>query len=233
MAKAFLSSLRESRGGRFRLAVVLLALAGTIMAGKFWEGLYVDNLRRDCGSLFQDRLLPTIMLFQLLDEVHARRATLDAHLYHDARERKESLDYALGKHDATIEQLLRQFERTYLVDEESRTLSELRRSLRNYGDAEKAALARSTTGEGRRDDAVLAAAFDEIHGELVQLTRVQETVGNDLKEDSRISAAQVSFLLYFQLGVAFVLGLMASGLALSLSQRQTHESAPKETSHLH
>ncbi len=233
MTKALLSSLRGSRGGRFRLAVVLLALVGTIMAGKFWEGLYVENLRRDCGSLFQDRLLPTIMLFQLLDEVHARRATLDAHLYHDSRQRDESLDYALGEHHATIEQLLRQFEKTYLVDEESRTLSELRESLRLYDEAEKEALARNAAGEGKPDDAALSAPFEAIHRELTQLTRVQEIVGQDLKEDSRISAAYVSVLLYFQLGVAFVLGLMASALALSLSQLETRESAPKDNSTLH
>lgn len=216
MTGKLFSTLGRSYGGRFRLAVVLLVMFVTILAGKFWEGIYVENLRHDCGSLFQDRLLPAVTLFHLMDEIHTKRETLEEYLHHEPDDSKSSIDYRLGEHDAAINHLVHEIEKTYLVDRESRLLVELRAALKRYNELETQTLKRYRSGEPMNYNGEMREAFAVVRTELLGLTKVQEDVGQQLNRDSDLSASHVTSLLYFQLGVTFILGLMASGLAMSL-----------------
>ncbi len=216
MKQGLSSLLRGPRASRFRLAVVLLLMFTTILAGKFWEDAYVENLRRDCGSLFEDRLMPATMLYRLGDQVHNKREELEEYLHGDESPDTPSLEYRIGKHDAAIESLIDDIEHTYLVDEESRLLSELRQAVSDYDKKERALLERHRAGEKVRYGREMRAAFSRVRDELTALTEVQEEVGKKLNKDSVASAAHVTSLLYFQLGITFVLGLLASGLAMSL-----------------
>lgn len=199
----------------------------TILAGKFWEDAYVANLKRDCGSLFEDRLMPATMLYRLGDQVHNKREELEEYLHGDEIPNEPSLDYRIGKHDAAIESLIDDIEHTYLVDEESKLLVELREAISTYDKKERALIARHRAGEKVRYDREMRAAFSRIRSELTALTEVQEKVGKKLNKDSVASAAHVTSLLYFQLGITFVLGLLASGLAISL-EGQTASSPPEK-----
>ncbi len=218
-----------TRASRFRLAVVLLLMFVTILGGKFWEDAYVDNLRRDCGSLYRDRLMPATTLFRLGDHFHNKREALEGFLHDDLAPGGSSLDYRLGKHDAAIEGLIARIQDTYLVDEESRLLEELRKAIAAYDKKEAELIAAHRAGQDVHYDAEMRAAFSLVREELMSLTKIQEDVGEALNEDSLDSAAHVTSLLYFQLGVTFILGLLASGLAISLEHTQTPPKPPRNS----
>lgn len=211
---------------RFRLAVVLLLMFATILAGKFWEDAYIASLERDCGSLFTDRLMPATTLYYLGDRFHDKRETLEAYLDGALEPGEPSLDYRLGQSDAAIEGLLHDIQQTYLVAEESIALSALREAIDTYDQHEAALIERHRAGERIRHDAGLREAFSRVRAELTALTRIQEEVGHELSRASATSASQVTSLLYFQLGVTFVLGLLASGLAMSLEGRSSSPPPP-------
>jgi hypothetical protein len=61
---------------------------------------------------------------------------------------------------------------------------------------------------------------------MLHLTKVQESVGQELKSETLASATSVSTLLYFQLGIAFALGLLASALAMSLRPPRKEGPSP-------
>jgi hypothetical protein len=203
---------------RFRLAVVLLAMFLVLVAGKLWEDALVERLRGDCSSLFADRLLPATTLFHLGDEMHLKQRTLERLVSGSGVDVAE-VQYQLGKHDARLEMLTHDIEQTYLVVDESRHLQAFRAALGAYQQAERALLKRRAAGEPVRYDAALDAAFGRVRSELLALTSVQEAVGKQLRDQSVASASSVLSLLYFQLGVAFVLGLLAAGLAVTLGAR--------------
>lgn len=205
-----------SLGTRFRLAGLLLVMTAAILAGKFWEDFYIDSLRHDCGSLFRDRLVPATTLFHLSDEFHDKRHTLVAHLSSADAQREPSIDYEMGRLDATIDRLVVEIENTFLVDEESRLLGALRTSLESYRQLERDLLERHRKGEPVAYGGDIQAEFEVVRGELLGLTQVQQDVGEQLDRSLVESAGRMSTLLYFQLGVAFVLGLLASYLAVGL-----------------
>jgi len=200
----------------------------TILGGKFWEDIYVENLRFDCGSLYRDRLMPAIILFRLGDQIHNKREALEEYLHGDVGATEPSLDYRLGQHDAAIQGYIDQIKRTYLVDEESRLLTQLQDALSSYNKKESDLIRRHRGGEKVTYGAELREAFSLVRTELVALTKVQEDVGQELNQDSLASASHVTSLLYFQLGVTFILGLLASGLAMSLEARTSTASAPRD-----
>jgi hypothetical protein len=220
-----------SRGAKFRLAALLLVITTSIVAGKIGEEHFVESLRRDCDSLFADRLIPATTLFHLNDAIHLRRDLLVRHLRDEAPGAGKDAHYHLGQHEAAIDHHIAAIEKTYLVEDEVRLLRELRASQRRYTEAESRLLNRHKNGERVDGNAEIQSVFDELRAKLMELTKVQESVGKELKLDSLTSAANVTTLLHFQLGVAFVLGLLASGLAMGLRPRARQESVQKKQLH--
>lgn len=242
MSKKLFHSTISNYWTRFGLSATLLVMFVFIVASTFWEDAYIGDLRKDCASLYADRLMPATTLFLLNDHVHTKRLLLEEHLMAHGRGADPAVGqpmaadgdvhYQLGMHDAAVEHLVGEIEHTYLVDDESRRLHELRDALQAYNALERKLLARHEAGKDAEYDAEIRAAFAEVRKELVGLTEVQRSVGRKLSDDSISSAASASFLLHFQLGVAFVLGLLASGLAMSLRPpRQQPASSRRDGMH--
>ncbi len=213
-----------------RLAALLLVIALSIVASKIGEDHFIQTLRKDCNSLFADRLLPATTLFELSDAIYQKRDVLIEHLRRGAGG-DEDLRYRLGAHDTSIEHHIVAIEKTYLVADEVRLLHQLRESLKKYAEVERQLIAQRKAGQQADNLDELAQAFDELRKELLNLTRVQESVGQQLKVDSLSSAGQVTTLLYFQLGIAFALGIVASGLAMSLRPQPKSSVPPPDQLH--
>ncbi len=212
----FLEQRLGSRHATLRLAALLLVITMSIVTSKIAEDHFVESLRENCSSLFSDRLIPATTLFHLSDAIHQKRDVLIELLREESGAASKARLYRLGQHDATIEHHIAAIEKTFLVDDESRLLRKLRASLKSYALIESRLLARHEKGEATQGDSEIQAAFDELRAELLNLTKVQESVGQQLKSETLASATSVTTLLYFQLGVAFALGLLASALAMSL-----------------
>lgn len=228
----FLRPLLGDRAAAARLAIVLIVMVVTILAGKLWEDVYVENLRKDCGSLFRDRLIPAATLFHLSDQIHTKRATLEEFLGGQLDESAQKVDYHLGRHDAAILRAIEEIEKTYLVDEESRLLGELRKNFADYTRLEAALLKRHRQGEKVSYGPEMRAAFALVRDELLGLIKVQEEVGQQLNHDSIASATHVTSLLHIQLGVTFILGLIASAIAMNLAPTRP-DSSKKSDNALH
>lgn len=222
-----------SRGATLRLAALLLVITCSILASKIGEDYFVRSLRSDCSSLFSDRLVPATTLFHLSDAVYRKRDDLMQHLAQRSGPEQKNIQYRLGQHDATIEHHIATIEKTYLVADESRWLRKLRDSLDDYSRIEKNLLTQQENGTPLTSTTELAVAFDELRTELSSLTQVQESVGQELKSDSLASASHLTTLLYFQLGVAFALGTLASGLAMSFRSRSGESIPPPPAGPVH
>jgi hypothetical protein len=229
----FLKQRLGSRRATLRLAALLLVITMSIVASKLAEDHFVENLRKDCSSLFFDRLMPATTLFHLSDAIYQKREVLIAHLSDKSgAASKESL-YRLGQQDAVIEQHIKTIEETFLVNDETRLLRELRASLKGYAAIEEKLLRRHEKGEATDGRAEIQPAFDELRSELLNLTKVQEAVGLELRRETLESATSVTTLLYFQLGVAFALGLLASALAMGLRPQRPEPTSASARGQMH
>lgn len=207
--------LLDRHGGRLRLALVLLLFTLFAVTGRFLEDSLVQQVRKDCGSLFADRLVPAALLVRLTDELHARYQTMNRSLA-DAAVPGADLDFRLNESDARFDQLLGQYERTYLVENEAEHLDAFRRAFADYRTREKT-LAGAPPGSLASDErGSYDRAFTNARSELQALTDVQLEVGAELNEHSLRDTSSISALSYLQGGIAFVFGLIAAALAMGI-----------------
>lgn len=221
--------LTDGAQGRAQLVGVLLVLIVAIVSAKYFEEAHIAAMRRDTQSLLKDRLVPESLLIHMLDELHSRRFDLKQVGTQAPVRELDALVYRLGQHDAHLKELLARFEQTYLVEDEARHLRELKAALGAYGKAEASLVSeRRKGGPGPKED--LDERFNVARTHLLQLSSVQQKVGAKLDRDSAVSAGRVTTLLYFQLGVAFVLGLLAAFLA---GMGRSSVKRPSKDSKLH
>jgi Four helix bundle sensory module for signal transduction len=229
MKGSFLKPILRDRVAAARLAIVLVVMTATILAGKLWEDVYVENLRDDCGSLFEDRLIPATTLFHLNDQVHLKRQTFEEFLNGHLNESEQKIEYLLGQHDAKIVSAMQEIEKTYLVDEESHLLSQLRATFADYTRRESQLLKQRRDGQMVTYGPEMREAFALVRAELLGLIKIQEDVGQELNRESIASATHVISLLHVQLGVTFILGLIASALAMNLTPTRASARVKNES----
>lgn len=213
---------------RYGLALMLGLIVLLILGTAVWERSYVGVMKKSCASMYDDRLMPAATLFRLSDQIHARRLVLEEHLAGYGDQNVNRVHYELGRLDGEIDASIAQIEKTYLVEDESRLLHELEAQLVQYGQLEERVLADLAKGHEVTYDGPIRKAFEDLRQELIGLTAIQEKVGKDLNHESFTAAASVSLLTYFQLSAGFVLGLLASALALNLGIRRVRTEVEEQ-----
>lgn len=220
-----------SKGGRVRLTVILLLMCTTILGAQILEDAILENVKSECDSLFRDRLVPAVALFHLGDEIHSKRRLLEGYLHGNTKLDANQLRFELGKSEARIEQGVSSIRATLLVKAESTLLAELEGALVGYSAAEQEALERYEMDHDGRYGPKLHREFASVRAALLGLTQVQQDVGTKLNDESTTNVFRVHALLYAQLAVTFVLGLLAAGVAYTL--RRDHEIRPSNNHNLH
>jgi hypothetical protein len=201
---------------RQRLAMMLGAFVLLILGSVVWERSYVREIEDSCTSMYDDRLIPATSLFHLGDQVYARRLVLEEHLLGHGELDLAQVHYELGRLDGGIAATIAEIERTHLVEDESQLLGEFRAQLVRYTSFEQALLAELAAGHEVSYDGEIRQAFGDLRTELIALTNIQESVGEDLNKRAFTAAAGASMLTHFQLGAGLIIGLFASALALGL-----------------
>lgn len=214
---------------RYGLSLMLLLMFGLILASTLWERSYIRSMKDSCASMYTDRLMVATALFQLSDKVYSKRLVLEGYLEVGKERDASSVYYRLGELDGGIQNVITQIEQTYLVEAESQLLGKLRQELKRYNQLEKKLLTELAAGKSATYDAKLREAFEAVRRELTALTKLQENVGKELSNESFTAAAGASSLTHFQLGAAFILGLLSSGLALSLQSANRKRAASEKT----
>lgn len=217
--------LPASRYARYRLAIVLLAMTVVVLGSKLLEDTFIERLRYDCHSLFVDRLRPATLVFHLSDQMHQKQSLLSGYLAQPDDQRATAAAVArerLAQHDQRIDRMLEEFHNTYLVGNEAQYLRDLRGALQRYRALEGKFLSQPDVVAAGSDEALLAA-WRSVRDELLALSQLQEEVGQELDRDSEAYASGVTLLLYLQIAVAFVLGLIAAALASSLGNPRPRE----------
>ncbi|PRQ05232.1 MCP four helix bundle domain-containing protein [Enhygromyxa salina] len=199
-----------------RLAMLLTIFVLLILGSLLWERSYMRVLEDSCTSMHDDRLVPATSLFHLNDQVYSRRLVLEEHLLGHGGGDLAQVHYELGRLHGGIVASVAEIERTYLVDDESQLLREFEGQLEHYTTLEQALLADLAAGKDVSYDGAIRAAFEDLRAELNGLTDIQEAVGKDLNNKAFTAASGAVMLTHFQLGAAFILGLLASTLALGL-----------------
>lgn len=216
---------------KIKAAAILFGIMLMIVIFSFLERKNMADINKSVTSIYNDRLVPATDIFYLSEHLYGKRFLLEQFLLTNKSNLGE-VQAQLDKHNQEISELITRFEKTYLVDEESRYLKNLKNTVLSYNRLEADILTLSN-----RESKEAALALYESKGrnnlqdgirQLALLTRVQTNVGSQLIKDSNGKVASSSMISNLQIILSIVTGLVV----ISLVFASRISSKPEQNYHL-
>lgn len=160
--------------------------------------------------------MPAIDIVYLSENLFNKRLLLEKHLASGDGTNSGTVRQQLGIHNRRIDSLLTAFQKTYLVEEESRHLLALKQHIEQYAGQEEAMLTLCASSDQKAGRAIFhgrsSATFQQAILYLNKLTQIQSAVGLRLMKDSQSESSQFNLLSTLQISIAIIIGLLILGL---------------------
>jgi hypothetical protein len=206
-------------------AILLMVVVAIILGSSFLEKRLMKDMNTSVSSIYKDRLVPAAELFQINDLMYSKRLVLERYLVHPSASNAEQVTQKLADYNAQINTIVKQFETTYLVDEESRSFGEFKAKMQEYNALERKLLAASGNMQliNSNPETEIARVFKGIHQELVLLSNIQTKVGHDLLDGSESIKGSASILSNLQIALVLIITLVVQQALLT----DRHPLVPK------
>lgn len=215
-----------TQADRWKLILLLSAILVIIITTGMVERYKLDRIHSGFSSIYSDRLIPATDIYYISDHLYEKRFLLDEFLAENPC--LPGFEKRFHKRNAAIDSLLRGYEKTYLVKEESKYLLHLKKDLADYGQIEERVVNLTVDGfkveaknlfegKGREE-------FNDIIQNLHHLASIQSTVGKELIMKSNADFASTNLLSYLRYSVSMIIGLAIMVLVqASRVVRQPHQ----------
>ncbi|MFA7473525.1 MAG: MCP four helix bundle domain-containing protein [Spirosomataceae bacterium] len=204
---------------KFKAALLLGGIMALIVLINYLSTNNVNGLARSFNSIYKDRLMPAIDIVHLTESLYSKRLLLGKHLRTEADEDQGELLAKLARHDEKIDSLIKAYEQTYLVEQESMSFLALKNRVTEYALLEKSIINFSSAGfkeqglklyEGKGGE-----VFQHTIARLNELTAIQSVVGEALQESSNYDVSLFKFYSTIQIIAALLIGVMIMQLIFS------------------
>jgi hypothetical protein len=185
-------------------------------------GLYttsgIEKITRSFGSMYADRLVPSMDLANVLIDVYENRVSLENHISEKSLEEKLKIERTVLRNHKAIDSIIANVSNTYLVSDERTLLAEFRANFRNYKNIEKDIL--KLSNEFNVDSSLQLMShkgnvvFHLVISPLQGMEMTQKKVGHELYVDSLKVASRVKMVSY---SIMIAAALAAIFLALGLT----------------
>ncbi|ODS80415.1 MAG: hypothetical protein ABS46_14285 [Cytophagaceae bacterium SCN 52-12] len=201
---------------KLKAALLLGGVMLLIVVVSYLSSSNINGIARSFTSIYEDRLMPAIDIIHLTEGLYSKRLLLEKHLLTNGEQDAEELREKLARHDNKIDSLLQAYEKTYLVEQESKSFLAFKNRVKEYALLEKTIV--NFSKAGFREEGITlfegkgGEVFQHTISRLNELTAIQSLVGEELQEASH---SEVSlFKLYATLLI--LAALIIGGLILHL-----------------
>lgn len=198
---------------KLKATLLLGGIMVVIVLGTLVSRRNISGIDRSFSSIYQDRLIPATTIIYLTENLYGKRLLLEKHLLTPPNEMSsEKVSVLLLKHDKSIDSLIHLFEKTYLVDQEAKSLSVFKNRVDEYALLERMMLNLYNAGHPEAGKEIFEGAgartFQSTIGNLNDLTKIQSLVGKQLIKESQGNFASYTMISFMQLGLAIIIGLI-------------------------
>jgi methyl-accepting chemotaxis protein len=192
--------------GAFAVVLILTVVVG-------YTGVTsLNNIIPSFQSMYVDRLDPAMDLAKAVDAMYEIRLGVINHYVAGNKNEERKFEEGIVEQDAEIDQIIKKYSATYLVEEEKQQLAEFNTNLADYN--QKRSHSVELSASGRKAEAlanikeVAGPAFKKALTNAQNLLAIQGKVGKELYNSSEQTASNAKYMLYVVIGVAIVLGLL-------------------------
>ncbi|MFD1628477.1 MCP four helix bundle domain-containing protein [Pseudopedobacter beijingensis] len=209
---------------RIKAAIVLAILMTGIIISNFFERKILKSNKQAIESIYEDRLKPATSIFEMR-QMMANRIFLLERYATDELYSQDILKSDLHNIDTEFNQLMSDYEKTYLVPEEEQFLSTLK------DDIDK--LNSLTNDLAVHDKQIILQRLQEVHKnaeainqDLYQLSKMQGKIGQEIlaqyMRDLSISNMINSVQIVLAIAIGIIIVMMLSNRRITLSKIEDH-----------
>ncbi|WP_250419055.1 MULTISPECIES: MCP four helix bundle domain-containing protein [Pontibacter] len=201
---------------RHKVAVAFLSMFVIIVFANWFVSYSMEQVGRKFQSVYQDRLIPSLDISEILERYYQNRMLLEEHILADNIYSQDSLHQHINANTKAIEALMEKYETTYLVDQEQKNLTAYKSQFTKLVQVQNSILQLSTNGnKGLARKLYLTngyTAFQNLLEPLHALIRVQGDVGQELYQSADRSVKMLKVLSYLVIGLAVIVALIVGTL---------------------
>lgn len=204
---------------KMKIAFLLAFLLILVVLTNFLGSKNIGDMNKSFVSIYNDRLIPATEITYLTEDLYSKRLLLERFLLSGEEEQTGKLQEELHRHNKRIDSLILEYEKTYLVVQESVYLAEFKRKVQDYAQVEKEIL--SLRGEEAKETGQEMfenkgkPVFQQAMAHLHALTQIQSDVGKELIKDSQVIVASTNILSSLQIALAVIIGIIVQVLILT------------------
>jgi hypothetical protein len=201
---------------RDKVAFALGSVFAIIILANWFASYSIGKVSNQFRSVYQDRLVPSLVISDVMERYYQNRLTLEEHILSSSVGEQDSLHSVVAANTMEIEALINQFEKTYLIERESRGLAEYKKHFANLVAVQDRILNLSKTGNRTKAEHLYRTeahtAFLHLMEPLHELIQVQGEVGQELYQSADRQVKTLKILSYLVIGMSVFIALLVATL---------------------
>jgi hypothetical protein len=202
-----------------KVALLLGCILLVIILSTILERSNMSDINESFTSIYEDRLIPATEIFYLTENLYSKRLLMEKFLSSHEDNQPEELQQNINMHNQNIDSLIVEYEKTYLVDSESKWLTSFKNTVSDYAQLEQSVMKLNKNGSRAIGLKIFEnqgeALFQKTIQNLYQLTQIQSKVGKELIADSQSAMASTNILFNLQIALALIICVIIQILLLT------------------
>jgi hypothetical protein len=201
---------------KFKIAMLLFFIMTCSILITILEEKSVKNMNESFISMYNDRLIPALDLFHVLENVYSKKSFVEVLLYTNTNSKIAQAQEQVQRHNVKIDSLIRKYEQTTLVQQEKQQLAILKQRLVTYIRIEREILTMLFNQERAEalklyEDSGRNLSLQIINN-VSDLMDTQRQIGTELLKDSAFAVSGTRLYLTLQIALAIIIGILIVGI---------------------
>ncbi|MGM9510477.1 MCP four helix bundle domain-containing protein [Larkinella sp. GY13] len=201
---------------KMKAALLLSGIMVLIILSTVLSRSNINDIDKSFSSIYQDRLVPAVDMVHLIENLYIKRLLVEKHLMASTPSTPAEIKAQLKTQNQSIDSLIRNYEKTFLITEEAKSLYNFKNRVSDYAILENRILHLSESGNKEAGSELFngkgSQTFQRAIACLNELAQIQYTEGQSLVKDSKTESSQFNLISSLQIAVAIVIGLLILGL---------------------
>jgi hypothetical protein len=201
---------------RDQIAFALGSVFGIIILANWFASYSIDKVNNQFRSVYQDRLVPSLDISEVMERYYQNRIYLEEHVLSDVQRQQDSLQQLVQANTVAIDSLIHKFENTYLIERESIGLAQYKQQFEKLVAVQDRILELSRSGKKEQAKQLYSTEGHEAFLHLLEplhgLIRLQGEVGQELYESAERQVKTLKVLSYLVIGLSVFIALLVATL---------------------
>lgn len=158
-------------------------------------------------SMLEDRLIPSLYLFQVQEGVYKNRLLLEEMIYFSGQTEEEMI-WQIQENNEKIDQVILKLSQTSLTSDEAEALGSFYDTMKGYREAERQVIRMVENGEIEKARSAYLkrslATFEDLLLPMHDLEDIQLTVGEGLYAEAEHAVSSIQLMAYLNMGIALM-----------------------------